>query len=158
MAKKKNTPVTSNNKKEYLKAQREHYDNQVVIATAIALVTALFLLYLNNYLNSAYAHTTRNFIKVLFWGFDIAVVVFLAMFIWKKNKSFLKVLAYCVAGALIMSMILYFPGFLFTSGLAANLGVFNTTKLTFTLIYICIGIYLVASYVYFGIKIAKLKK
>jgi len=155
MAKKKQTqPVKV---KKMSKEEREHIDNQVVLATAIALVSALFLLYLNNYLNSAYASATRTFIKVLFWMFDAAVAVFVGLYIWKKDKKFLRILAYCVGGALMMSIILYLPGLLYTTGISTMLHIFDTTKLAFILIYVCLGIYLVATYIYYGMKIVKAK-
>ena len=70
------------------KEAREKIDNKIVLATAIALVSAMVLLFLYNWLVSVYAVQTRTVVIVLQWLGVAGVAAFLALyFIKKENKK-----------------------------------------------------------------------
>lgn len=136
--------------------ERERIDNKVVLATAIALVSAMLMLFLYNWFVSIYAAQTRTLIQILQWVGIAGVAAFLVLYFVKKNKKYLFVLPYFAVGSLFMQEILRGT----VSGWVAKLmgKGFASTSMRFNFIYICLGVYLIASYIYYGIKLRKSSK
>ncbi len=142
------------------KEAREKIDNKIVLATAIALVSAMMMLFLYNWFVSIYASQTRIFILILQWLGVAGVAAFLALYFIKKDKKYLFVLPYCAVGALFMREILHGTITGLITGILAkipflHIGGYATTSARFNLIYICLAVYLIASYIYYGIKLKK---
>ena len=154
--------------KKLTKADREHIDNQVVLATAIGLISAIFLLYLYRWLNSSLVMGTRIFLSILIWAADAVIVAALVMIIWKKEKKYLKVIPYFAGGAFLLSVVRYSGAYkkvldaLHISDLWAwftNAIGKHPTQLQTALIfvYICLAAYLIATYIYYGRKLHNAK-
>lgn len=172
MKQKKNAKVNTKPQKAKLsKEEREKIDNKIVLATAIALISAMVFLYLQNWFASVYASTTGKIITVLKWAGVAGVAALITLFFVKKNKKFLFAIPYCVADFLFMNEILAAPItkliYNLFDGLITKINVsfitksFNSffayylTKSRFNFIFLCLAIYLVVSYIYYGVKIAK---
>ncbi len=151
-------------KKKLSKEAREKIDNKIVLATAIALVSCMVLLFLMNWSQSAYALQTIRLIGALRWVGVAGIVVFLVLYFVKKDKKFLFCLPYCAAGSLFMMEILKGTVSTFFVRLLAKIpflkmaGGYATTAQRFSTLFICLAIYLVASYIYYGIQIKKATK
>ncbi len=151
--------------KKMIHEERERLDNKIVLATAIALVGAMVMVFLYNWFVSIYARQTKVLIDILMWLGIAGVAAFLVLFFVKKECKFLFVMPYFAVGALFMReimagtvttllvQILSKIPFLKMGGYTAA-----TTAQRFNFIYICLAVYLVASYIYYGIKIKKLGK
>ncbi len=138
------------------KEAREKIDNKIVLATAIALVSAMMMLFLYNWFVSIYARQTRVLIMVLQWLGVAGVAAFLVLYFVKKDKKYLFTLPYFAVGALFMREIL--AGTI-TGLIVKVLGKgYATTAARFNFIYICLAVYLIASYIYYGIKLKKAAK
>lgn len=151
--------------KRILHEERERLDNKVVLSTAIALIGVMVMVFLYNWFVSIYARQTKVLIDVLMWLGIAGVAVFLVLFFVKKDRKYLFVTPYFAVGTLFMREILAGTVTTFLVKLLAKIPFLKisgyagaTTAQRFNLIYICIAIYLVASYIYYGIKIKKLGK
>ncbi len=129
------------NKKKLSKAEKLNIENKIVAATAVALGGAMVLMFLNNWAKSVYAAGTILAIKIIMWLAVAAVVAGVAGYFVKKNKKFLYSIPYSAAVAVIFYQIVY--------GIA---GYPRGTDTRFIVAYIVLAVYLVASYVYYGIK------
>lgn len=142
------------------KEARENIENKTVMATAIALISAMAMLFLYNWFVSIYASQTRVLILILQWLGILGVAVFLVLYFVKKEKKFLFLLPFFAAGAIFMREILSgtITG-LILSVLSKipflHLSSAATTAARFNLIYICLAIYLIAAYIYYGVKLKK---
>lgn len=138
------------------KEERERIDNKIVLATAIALVSAMVMLFLYNWFVSIYASQTRVLIQILQWLGVAGVVACLVLYFVKKEKKYLFVIPYCAVGAIFMQEIL--RGTII--GLIVKIfgKTYATTAMRFNFIYICLAIYLIASYIYYGLKLKKASK
>lgn len=151
-------------KKAISREMREKIDNKVVLATAIALVAAMVLLFLMNWSQSAYAVQTITIIEVLQWIFVAGIVAFLVLYFVKKEKKFLFGIPYCAAGTIFMMEILKGTISTFALKILSKIpflkmaGGYATTAQRFSTLFIFLAIYLVASYIYYGVKIKKLSK
>lgn len=152
-----------NPEKKLLKEAREKIENKVVMATAVALVSAMAMLFLYNWFVSIYAAKTRILILILQWLGVLGVAVFLAMYFVKKEKKFLFVLPYFAVGAIFMREIL--SGTITTLILSLlskvpflHFPVYASTAARFNFAYICLAVYLIASYIYYGVKLRKISK
>ncbi len=142
------------------KEAREKIDNKIVLATAIALISGMVLLFLYNWLVSVYAMQTRTLVIVLQWLGIAGVAAFLALYFIKKDKKYLFVLPYFAAGAIFMREILTGAITRLIFGVLSKLPFLGitaaaTTKRNFAFVYVCLAIYLVASYIYYGVKLKK---
>ncbi len=152
-----------NPKKKLSREAREKIDNKVVLATAIALVSAMVLLFLMNWSQSTYALQTIRIIETLQWVGVAGIVVFLVL-AFVKDKKYLYCLPYCAVGSLFMVEILRGTVTKFSINLLAKIpflkivGGLPTTSQRFSTVFVCLAIYLVVSYIYYGIKIRKLSK
>jgi len=165
MAKKKNTQPVK--KQKLTDEQRLHYENLTVLATAIVLVSLIFMLYLYRYYNSTMIVGTQLFLSVLIWISDAVILFCLGMYFWKKNFKFIKLMVYFVAGGALLAVLRYFFAiknfFDMTgiSGLWGGLwGLFGTVApaaitTAFWFVGICLFGYLVATYIYCGLKLKK---
>ncbi len=150
--------------KKLSREAREKIDNKVVLATAIALVSAMVLLFLMNWSQSAYAVQTITIIEVLQWVFVAGILAFLVLYFVKKEKKFLFGIPYCAAGTIFMMEILkgtvstFFLRILSKIPFLKIAGGYATTAQRFSTLFIWLAIYLVASYIYYGVKIRKLSK
>lgn len=149
--------------KKLSKEARERIENKTVLATAIALVSAMMMLFLYNWFVSIYASQTRILILILQWLGVAGVAAFLVLFFVKKEKKYLFVLPYFAVGALFMREIL--AGSVTTLILKVlskipflHLSAYATTAARFNLIYICLAVYLIASYIYYGVQLKKAGK
>ncbi|MBE7024644.1 MAG: hypothetical protein E7408_01145 [Ruminococcaceae bacterium] len=138
------------------KEERERIDNKVVLATAIALVSAMLMLFLYNWFVSIYASQTRTLIQILQWAGVAGVALFVILFFVKKDRKYLFVIPYCAVGSLFMQEIL--RGTVIGWILKLFGKSYATTAMRFNFIYICLAVYLVASYIYYGIKLHKAAK
>ncbi len=152
-----------NPEKKISKEIREKIENKTVMATAIALVSAMTMLFLYNWSVSIYAAGTRILILILQWLGVLGVAAFLALYFVKKEKKFLFVLPYFAVGAIFMREIL--SGTITTLILSLlskipflHLSAHASTAARFNFVYICLAIYLIASYIYYGVKLKKLTK
>lgn len=152
-----------NPEKKLLKEAREKIENKVVMATAIALVSAMAMLFLYNWFVSIYADKTRILILILQWIGVLGVAAFLAMYFVKKEKKFLFVLPYFAVGAIFMREVL--SGTITTLILSILSKVpflhfpsYASTAARFNFAYICLAVYLIASYIYYGVKLRKISK
>ena len=152
-----------NPNKKLSKEARERIENKTVLATAIALVSAMMMLFLYNWFVSIYASQTRVLILILQWLGVAGVAAFLVLYFVKKDKKYLFVLPYFAVGSLFMFEIL--KGSVTTLILSVlskipflHLSAYATTAARFNLIYICLAVYLIASYIYYGIKLKKASK
>lgn len=138
------------------KEERERIDNKIVLATAIALVSAMVMLFLYNWFVSIYASQTRVLIQILQWLGVAGVVACLVLYFVKKEKKYLFVIPYCAVDAIFMQEIL--RGTII--GLIVKIfgKTYATTAMRFNFIYICLAIYLIASYIYYGLKLKKASK
>ncbi len=142
------------------KEAREKIDNKVVLVTAIALTSAMALLFLYNWFVSIYAAQTHVLIVILQWLGVAGVAAFLALYFIKKDRKFLFLLPYFAAGAVFMREILIGTLTRFFAGILSKIPFLHITasadtKQRFALIYVCLAIYLIASYIYYGVKIKK---
>ena len=137
-----------NKKKKLSKQQRVALDNKIVLSTSIALVATIFLMYLYRW-QLAYPLGTRKVILVLMWAGVLGVAATLGMYFWKKNKKWLVGTAYSAAASFIFSLIAY--NFLHFLGL--NTG----SAVNYTISYIILAVYLIASYVNYAIALKKSK-
>ncbi|MDD6308258.1 MAG: hypothetical protein PUB07_02740 [Clostridia bacterium] len=150
-------------RKRQIQEERERLDNKVVLATAIALVSAMLMLFIYNWFVSAYAAQTKVLIQVLMWIGVAGVAAFLVLGFVKKDKKYFVVLAYCAVGAFLLREVLKGTVTTWILLLASKIPFLNTvayatTKARFNFVYIALAIYLVASYIYYGVKMKKLKK
>ncbi len=154
-------------KNKLSKEERERIDNKVVLATAIALVSAMVLLFLGNWLNSVYASQTRVFVKILQWAGVVGVAAMVALYFWKKDKKYLFVIPYFAVGALFMQEISgtatftkwIYQLYCLIRGIDLGEGVVSvTSQFRFNVLYILLAVYLVASYIYYGLKLKKAVK
>ena len=123
------------------KAEKANIENKIVAATAVALGGAMVLMFLNNWAKSVYAAGTIMAIKIIMWLAVAAVVAGVVGYFVKKDKKFLFSIPYSAAVAVIFYEIVY--------GIA---GYPHGTDTRFMVAYIVLAVYLVASYVYYGIK------
>lgn len=149
--------------KKMLQEEREKLDNKVVLSTAIALVSAMVMVFLYNWFRSAYALQTKGFIEILMWVGVLGVAAFLVLFLLKKERKFLFVIPYFAVGAVFMREVLVGTLTTWVVTLASKIPFLHiagnaTTAQRFNFVYICLAVYLVASYIYYGVKIKKLKK
>lgn len=149
--------------KKALQAEREKLDNKVVLATAIALTSAMIMVFLYNWFKSIYALQTKTLIEILMWVGIVGVAVFLILYFVKKERKFLFVIPYFAVGAVFMREILVGTMTGWVIALASKIPFLHiagnaTTLQRFNFVYICLAVYLVASYIYYGIKIKKLGK
>ena len=150
--------------KKLSREAREKIDNKVVLATAIALVSAMVLLFLMNWSQSAYAVQTITIIEVLRWVFVLGIVAFLVLYFVKKEKKFLFGIPYCAAGTIFMMEILKGTISTFALKILSKIpflklaGGYATTAQRFSTLFIFLAIYLVASYIYYGVQMKKLSK
>lgn len=155
-----------NPKKKIARELREKIDNKVVIVTAVALVSAMVLLFLMNWSSSAYVEKTIALIQNLRWVFLALMALFLVLFFVKKEKKYLVCLPYCAAGTLFMMEILGGKVSTFFIKLLSKVpfikiqlaGLMAGTKQRFSFLFILLAIYLIASYIYYGIQLKKLNK
>ena len=154
--------------KKITKAEREHIDNQVVLATAIGLISAIFFLYAYRWLNSSAVMGTRTVLSILMWLADAGIVAALVMIFWKKEKKYIKVIPYLAGGAFLISVVRYSGAYKivldklhisdlwawFTNAIGKNP---TQTQTALMFVYFCIAIYLIATYIYYGVKIHKSK-
>ena len=142
-------------KGKLIKEEKEHIDNMVVLATAIGLVGAIVLLYLYQYLNSSYALASRRFVDVLTWlcyaGVLACVILY---FVKNKKKNYLKAIPYFVGISLVLMFLAHYSFF----AQKFHIERLNNLKTVVILIYIIIALYLIATYVFFGIKSYQLSK
>lgn len=167
MAKNKN--IQHSKPKKLTAEERLHYENLTVLATAIVLISAVVLLYLYRYLNSIYIVETYKVLSVAIWIFDAVILGSLVMFFVKKNKKWLNFMAYFVAGGTLLTIIRYFyviRNFFIKIHVAdvwnKLITFLHLPKLTpvgfaFAFVYVCLGAYLIATYIYCGIKLKKHK-
>lgn len=172
MKQKKNAKVNTKPQKAKLsKEEREKIDNKIVLATAIALISAMVFLYLQNWFASVYAATTGKIITALKWIGVAGIAAFIALVFIKKDKKYLFCIPYCAVGSLFMNEILkapitkliygLFDDLILKSNITFLVKSFNSffayylTKSRFNFIFLCLAIYLIASYIYYGVKIAK---
>lgn len=151
-------------KNKLSREERERIDNKIVLATAIALVSAMVLLFLGNWLNSVYAAQTRTLVKILQWVGVAAVAALVALYFWKKDRKYLFVIPYCAVGALFMQEISgtatftkwIYQLYCLIRGVDLGEGVVSVAnQFRFNVIYILLAVYLVASYIYYGLKLKK---
>jgi hypothetical protein len=135
-----------NKKKKLTKEQREALDNKIVLATSVALISTIFLMYLYRW-QLAYPIGTRNVILVLMWIGVAGVAVTVGLYWFKKDKSFLNITPYFAGMAFAFSLIAY--------NFLHHLGINTGTKINYSIIYTLLAIYLVASYIYYGIKLKR---
>ena len=148
------------------KEEREHIDNQTVLATAIGLISAVVLAYLWRWFNSSAAAGTMLFTKILMWLCDAGILASLIVYFVKKNPKAIRFVPYFAGGAFLLSTIVYSGAYrklldwLHINDLLAKMGVAteNTMKLAFIFVYICIAIYLIATYIYLGCKVKRGKQ
>jgi len=135
-------------KKKISKELKEQIDNKVVLATSIALVGAMFLLFLQNWSKSIYASPTMVLIKILMWACVACVAAAIVVYFITKKKGYLFTIPYFAVAAWMFSFIHY--------------GLFGLVSLTtdtrFIACYIILAVYLIASYVYYAIKLHGYKK
>ncbi|MBR5218574.1 MAG: hypothetical protein IKV89_02470 [Clostridia bacterium] len=135
-------------KKKISKELKEQIDNKVVLATSIALVGAMFLLFLQNWSKSIYAAGTMMFIRIAMWVCVACVAAGVVVYFITKKKGYLFTIPYFAVAAWMFSFIHY--------------GLFGLVTLTtdtrFIVLYLCLAVYLIASYVYYGIKLYGCKK
>ena len=166
MAKKKN--IQTSKPKKLTAEERLHYENLSVLATAIALISGVVLLYLYRYLTSTYILQTQTFISVLIWICDAVILGCVGMYFWKKDKKFLNLMIYFVAGGTLLTIIRYFHviknffDIIYVSKLWNGLMTLLHIQLSpiataFWFVYICLAVYLIATYIYCGIKLRKVK-
>ena len=150
--------------KKLTKAEREHIDNQVVLATAIALVSAVFLLYVYRWLNSSAVMGTRTVLSVLIWAADAVIVAALVMIFWKKEKKYIKVIPYFAGGAFLLSVVRYSGNnkvlldtlhisdlwLWFTNAIGKHPTQIQTALI---FVYLCLAAHLIATYIYYGRKL-----
>ncbi len=138
-------------KRKLTREQREAIDNKIVLATAIALISAIALLFIYRWLHSAYAAGTRTFVVILMWVGTAGVAASLAMYFWKKEKKYLFLIPYFAAGSffclLITRNIFY--------SILQPFGIYTGTKFNFIFIYSCLVVYLIVSYIYYGLKLRR---
>ena len=139
---------------------REALDNKIVMATAIALVSAMLLLFLYNWFVSIYAEKIRIVILTLQWLGVAGVAAFLVLYFVKKDKKWLLLTPYFAVAAFFMREILHGTITTFFVGILAKIpflhvGGSATTLARFNFLYICLAIYLIAAYIYYGVKIKK---
>ena len=155
-------------KTKMTKAERDHIDNQIVLATAIGLVSAIFLLYVYRWLNSALANETMAFLSILIWIADAVIIAALILWRCKKDKKFLKIIPYFAGGAFLLSVVRYSGIYkkvldaLHISDLwhwFTNLINRHPTQIQTALlfVYICLAAYMIATYIHFCKKIRKAK-
>lgn len=159
---------TKAKKTKLSKADRDHIDNQVVLATAIGLISAMFLLYVYRWLNSALAEGTFTALSILIWIADAVIVAALILLFWKKDRKYLKIIPYFAGGAFLLSVIRYSGTY---KKVLDTLHISDLWKwlmnsinrhpsqiqTAFIFVYICLAAYMIATYIYFGRKIHKLK-
>lgn len=166
MANKKNIQTTK--PKKLSAEERLHYENLSVMATAIALVSGIFLLYLYRYLNSSYILATQTFVSVLIWICDAVILGCVGMYFWKKDKKYLNILVYFVAGGLLLTIIRYyyviknFFDMIYVSKLWNGFMTLIHVQISpiataFSFVFVCLAAYLIATYIYCGIKLRKVK-
>ncbi len=139
---------------------REALDNKIVTATAIALVSAMLLLFLYNWFVSIYAEQTRILILAIGWLGVLGVAAMLVLFFVKKDKKWLFFIPYFAVAAFFMREILHGTITAFLAGLLSKIpflpiGGEATTLARFNFLYVCLAIYLIAAYIYYGLKIKK---
>ncbi len=151
-------------KNKLSREERERIDNKIVLATAVALVSAMILLFLNNWIVSVYAVQTRKLVVFLQWLGVAGVLAFLVLYFVKKDKKFLFVIPYFAVGSIFMQEIsgtATFTRWIYLLVCKLKNVQLNpqfvevTTKFRFNVIFICLAVYLVASYIYYGIKLKK---
>ena len=152
-----------NPKKKLAKEMRSQIENKIVLCTSIALVSAMLLLFLYNWFVSIYTLQVGRLITGLQWVGVLGVLVFLVLYFMKKDKKFLLILPYFAIGSIFMREIM--AGTLTRLVLTVlsaipflNVQPEATTAARFTLLYIFLAVYLVASYVYYGLKMKKISK
>ncbi len=167
MAKKKN--IQTAKPKKLTAEERLHYENLSVLATAVALISGIFLLYLYRYLNSSYILATQTFVSILIWICDAVILASLGMYFWKKNKKYLTLLAYFAAGGTLLTIIRYsyviknFFDMIYVSKLwngllnLLHIQAPSSQATAFIFVLICLAVYLIATYIYCGLKLRKNK-
>lgn len=165
----KKNKVQSAKPKKLTAEERLHYENLTVIATAISLVSAIFLLYVYRYLNSSYVLATQTFLNILIWVCDAVILGLVGMYFWKKDKKFLTLLVYFVAGGLLLTIIRYFYviknffDLIYVSKIwnavltFLHFPRFTAQGTAFAFVYLCLAAYLIATYIYCGLKLKKNK-
>jgi len=133
-------------KKKLTKEQKEALDNQIVLATSVALVSTILLMFLYRW-EMAYPVGTRLSILILMWMAIAGVAITVGGYVLKKDKKLLISTPYFTASAFACSLIAY--NFLHYFGL--NTG----TKTNYGILYVIIAVYLVVSYVFYGTKLKK---
>lgn len=164
MAKNKN-----NNK--LTREEKEHIDNQVVLATSIGLISAIFLLYLYRYMNSSYITQTYIFTEILIYICAAGVLAGTVLYYIKRDKKFIKPVPYLAGIGAALSIIRFHAKFAIAlraikvaqlwGWFCGLFGKHPTTVMTaYIFVYFCIFVYLVATYIYFGrmLKHGKRKK
>lgn len=139
---------TTVKKNKLTREQREAIDNKIVLATAISLISAIFLMFLYRWMTSAQAAGTIVFAKVLMWIGVAGVVGYLVLYYLKKDKKYLFITPYFAAGSFLLAFIIY--NFTYRLGLP-----FTGSAYNFGFAYCCLAIYLIASYVYYGLKLRR---
>lgn len=141
----------ANKKKNKLtREQKEAIDNKIVLATAIALISAMALLFIYRWLN-VYPVGTRRFVLVLAYLGTAGVLFSVGMYFWKKERKYLFLIPYFAVGSFFCLMI---TNNIFYS-IARLAGITIATKHNFIMIYVCLAVYLIASYIYYGLKLRR---
>mgnify|MGYP001055297116 CR=1 FL=1 len=144
--------MKKNTKKVKLtKEQKERLDNKIVLATAIALVSVMVLLFLYNWSKSKYSAQTMTLIQILMWASVAGVAAMVVLFFIKKDKRFLFWTPYFAVAAVLLEEIVF-------GHILRTFNLPSTTKVRFNVAYFTLAIYLIATYIYYGIILHRGRK
>ncbi len=149
--------------------EKEHIDNQVVLATAIGLVGSIFLLYLYRYMNSSYITQTYLFTEIIIYLCVAGVLAGAILYYVKKDKKFIRPVPYLAGVVASLSIVR------FHAKIALALRAIKVASLwrwftnlfgkqpsqvltAYIFVYLGIVVYLVLTYIHFGKMLKKGKQ